>query len=115
MFNHMVKLSEFELDAVFRALADSTRRAMTVRLTRGDASMSELAAPFPMSLAAISKHLSVLEEAGIVRGRKQGRSRYFELVPQQLEVASGWVEQQSAFWRKRFDGLHEFLDRPAAK
>jgi DNA-binding transcriptional ArsR family regulator len=111
----VVKLSGAGLDAVFKALADPTRREITVALSKGDASMTELSAPLPMSLPAVSKHLRVLEDAGIVEGRKEGRVRYFQLVPAQLDAASEWVEAQSSFWRQRFDALHRFLEQGRAR
>jgi DNA-binding transcriptional ArsR family regulator len=109
MLYRMVKYQPSSLDAVFGALADPTRRAIAERLVEGPASVSELAAPFELTLPAIVKHLAVLEHAGLVEHRKEGRIRYCSLVPEQLDVAAEWIEHYSAFWRERFDGLHRYL------
>jgi DNA-binding transcriptional ArsR family regulator len=100
------------LDAVFSALADPTRRAIVERLARRDASVSELAAPFSMSLPAISKHLGVLEDAGLVFREKQGRTRYCRLVPGPMREAAGWLELYRGFWEERLDSLARYLGEP---
>jgi len=105
----MVKSATWELDSVFAALADPTRRAIVARLTRGEASVSEIAAPFPVSLPAVTKHLSVLRRAGIVEDRKLGRVRLCRLAPEPLRRAELWVAQQRAFWDDRMDGLAAHL------
>jgi DNA-binding transcriptional ArsR family regulator len=105
----MVKYMPSSLDAVFGALADPTRRAIAERLAEGPASVSELAEPFQVTLPAIVKHLAVLEHAGLVENRKEGRVRYCRLVPEQLDVAAVWIERYATFWRDRFDGLHRYL------
>jgi len=97
------------LTATFAALADPTRRAILARLASGDASVTELAQPFEMSMPAISKHLKVLERAGlIVRGR-QAQWRPCRLEAEPLEAASDWLEQYSRFWTESFDRLDDYL------
>jgi DNA-binding transcriptional ArsR family regulator len=104
-----VKYIESSLDAVFGALADPTRRAIAERLAAGPASVSELAEPFDVTLPAIVKHLAVLEHAGLVEHEKDGRVRYFSLVPAQLDGVAEWLERYGDFWSERFDGLHRYL------
>ena len=105
----MVKYEPMELNAVFGALADPTRRALTARLSRGGASVSELAAPFPVTLPAIVKHLGVLERAGVVESFKEGRVRRYELAPERLRAATGWIEEQTVFWQAQFGALRSHL------
>ena len=99
------------LDATFAALADPTRRAILARLASGEASVSELAAPFDMTQPAISKHLRVLERAGLIsRGRDaQRRPRRLEAAP--LAQASAWLERYREFWEERFQRLDALLDQ----
>jgi DNA-binding transcriptional ArsR family regulator len=101
------------LDATFRALADPTRRAMVARLARGDATVSELAEPFDVSLPAISKHLRVLEAAGLLRRERQGRAHRCRLRPEPLAGAAEWIAHYRAFWEARFDALGRHLARAA--
>ncbi len=98
-----------ELSPVFAALADATRRAILGRLAKGETSVNELAEPFEMSLPGISKHLKVLERAGLItRGRKaQWRPR--QLAPQPLKEAADWLEQYRQFWEQSFDRLDAHL------
>ena len=97
------------LSVTFAALADPTRRAILARLASGEASVSELAAPFEMSLPAVSKHLKVLERAGLItRGRAaQWRPCRLEAAP--LKDASDWLEEYRSFWEESFDGLEDYL------
>ena len=111
----MVKYEPVTLDGVFAALADPTRRAITQRLAASEASVSELAEPFDMTLPAISKHLGVLEQAGLIERRKEGRVRYCRLVPGPLELAEEWIAHYLAFWNDRFTGLHDHLRRENAE
>jgi DNA-binding transcriptional ArsR family regulator len=104
-----VKYKQNSLDAVFAALADPTRRAITERLADGPASMTELAAPFEVTLPAIVKHLAVLEHAGLVEHAKDGRVRYFALVPTQLDTIADWLQRYGSFWTDSFDELHRYL------
>ena len=98
-----------QLNRVFQALADPTRRAVLERLGRGAAPMSELAQPFKMALPSFSQHLNVLEDCGLVRSRKQGRVRTYQLSPQRLKVAETWVTRQRALWERRLDQLDDYL------
>jgi DNA-binding transcriptional ArsR family regulator len=98
-----------ELDATFSALADPTRRAILARLALGEASVLELAEPFDMSLPAISKHLKVLERAGLIERGRQAQSRPCRLAPGPLKDASDWIDQYRRFWEESFDRLDEYL------
>jgi DNA-binding transcriptional ArsR family regulator len=98
-----------QLDSTFSALADPTRRAILARLANGEATVTELAQPFPVSLPAISKHLKVLERAGlIVRGR-EAQWRPCRLQPAPLEGAAEWLERYRQFWEGSFDRLDDHL------
>ncbi len=98
-----------DLDQVFQALSDRTRREIITRLTEGEATLSELAEPFDLTMPGLSKHVGVLERAGIVEKRRRGRSRYCRLLPERLVVADEWIRTQTAFWNDRLDGLEAFL------
>ena len=97
------------LDATFSALADPTRRAILSRLALGDARVSELAEPFEMSLPAISKHLRVLERAGLLHREKQGRAFRCRLEARPMEEAESWIGRYRAFWEDRLDALERYL------
>lgn len=97
------------LDRIFLALGDSTRRAVLERLGSGPAPVSELAKPFRMALPSFLQHLRVLEGCGLVRSRKTGRVRTYQLAPQSLKVAEHWMEQQRAIWERRLDQLDNYL------
>jgi DNA-binding transcriptional ArsR family regulator len=98
------------LDRTFSALGDPTRRAVLMELAAaGEATVSELAAGRPMSLAAVSKHLKVLEAAGLIEREVRGRQHFCRLRPAALAAASGWVEQCRRFWEGRLDRLEELL------
>lgn len=97
------------MDLVFHALADASRRAMVERLTRGPASVSELARPFSMALPTVVQHLGVLAEAGIVSSEKTGRVRTYQLVPGALEPATEWMSRQRLPAERRLDRLERFL------
>jgi DNA-binding transcriptional ArsR family regulator len=109
MLYRSVKYKQHSLDAVFAALADPTRRAIAERLAEGPASVTELARPFDVTLPAIVKQLAVLEHAGLVEHEKDGRVRYFALVPERLDRVADWLQRYGNFWRERFDGLHHYL------
>jgi DNA-binding transcriptional ArsR family regulator len=98
------------LDATFAALADPTRRAILARLTEGDASVNELAAPHDMSLPAISKHLKVLERAGLVHRGRDAQRRPCWLAAEPLEQAGAWIETYRQFWEQRFQRMDTYLD-----
>jgi DNA-binding transcriptional ArsR family regulator len=97
------------LDTTFSALADPTRRAILARLASGEASVNELARPFDVSLPAISKHLKVLERAGLITRGRDAQRRPCRLAPSQLKAVSDWVEQYRRFWEESFDRLDEYL------
>src|SRR5215813_1697767 len=103
------------LSTTFSALADPTRRAILARLTLGETSVTELAKPFQMSLPAVSKHLKVLERAGlIVRGR-EAQWRPCRLEPAALKQVDGWLERYRRFWEQSFDRLDDYLTELQAK
>lgn len=104
-----------ELDLMFQALADTGRRSMVDRLTRGPASVSELAEPLDMSLSAVVQHLKVLETSGLVRSEKLGRVRSCRLEPEKLQLAEQWINQRRLQWEGRLDRLGDFLARTAPK
>jgi DNA-binding transcriptional ArsR family regulator len=97
------------LDATFAALSDPTRRAILTRLARGEATVSELAAPFAMSLPAVSKHLRVLERAGLVARGRDAQRRPCRLVPRPMKEAATWLERYRRLWDESFDRLDEYL------
>lgn len=107
------------LDLMFQALADPTRRAMIDRLSRGPASVSELAKPFDMSLPAVVQHLQALEHSGLVSSQKVGRVRTVQMKPEGLSLAEQWLNDRRTMWAKRLDRLGEFLaeteDEPETK
>ena len=109
----MVAFSDEKLDRTFAALAHPIRRAMLTRLaTKGSASVSDLAEPFEVSLMAISKHLKVMGEAGLIRREKDGRVRRCSFDPDSIEVASDWIEAHRKFWTQQLDSLATFLEGP---
>jgi DNA-binding transcriptional ArsR family regulator len=100
---------ELKLDAVFHALSDTTRRAMLRRLAGGEQKIGDLAEPFDMSFNAVSKHVKVLEDAGLIRRRIDGRAHVCSLAPQQLKAADDWLRFYEAFWSTRFDTLDQLF------
>lgn len=100
------------LDRVFRALADPTRRAVLERLGRSAAPVTELARPFGMALPSFVQHLQVLEDSGLVRSRKAGRVRTYELAPDALVTAERWMAHQRSLWERRLDQLDAHLAAP---
>ena len=98
-----------QLTAVFGALADPTRRAILARLTAGDATVTELAAPFSVSQPAISRHLKVLEEAGLISRRRQATARLSHLEAEPLREATAWLARYQEFWDERYDRLDALL------
>lgn len=103
------------LDLAFQALADPTRRGMLARLSRAPASVSELAAPYRMSLPAVMQHLRMLEASGLVRSEKKGRVRTCRLEPKALATAESWIAERRALWEGRLDRLEDFLADMQAK
>lgn len=103
--NHMVSERAADLDAIFHSLADPTRRAMLRRLSEGECKMAELAAPFSMSFPAVAKHIRVLEDAGLVTRRAQGRAFIVQLDAERLHTAQAWLQFYEKFWSQRLDAL----------
>jgi DNA-binding transcriptional ArsR family regulator len=99
------------LDRAYAALADPTRRALMIHLRAGDARISDLAAPLPMSFAAVSRHVGVLEEAGLVRREVRGREHWLSVRPEGLAAAEEWIREQSDFWAARVDALAALLEQ----
>jgi DNA-binding transcriptional ArsR family regulator len=97
------------LDRVFQALADPARRGMVERLSRGPASVSELAQPLAMSLSAVVQHLEVLEKSGLIRSRKIGRVRTCRIEPAALKTAEQWIAGRRSVWERRLDRLGAYL------
>lgn len=98
------------LDTTFQALADPTRRGMLARLSRGPASVSELARPLAISLPAVLQHLKALEMSGLIHSQKSGRVRTCSLRPNALAAAEGWIAEQRALWEGRTDRLESYLE-----
>ncbi len=98
-----------QLDGIFQALADPTRRAVIGRLGRGPASVGELSAPFDMALPSFMKHIRVLEESGLIRTSKTGRVRTCAVDRDRLAAVDGWLNQQRAIWESRTDRLEQFV------
>lgn len=105
MLNH-----ESPLDGAFRALADPTRRAIVQRLSRGQASVSDIAKPLGMSLAAVVQHIQLLEACGVIQTQKTGRTRTCRLEPQALSVIEEWVSARRAAWERDLDRLGAVLE-----
>jgi DNA-binding transcriptional ArsR family regulator len=103
------------LDLIFAALADATRRAIIEQLRKGEATVSEVAAPHDMSLPAVSKHLRVLEDAGLLRRRVEGRTHLLTVNAKPLAQATDWLERQRQFWEGSFDRLATLLEEPNKK
>lgn len=103
------------LSATFAALADPTRRAILARLAAGETSVGELAQPFHISLPAVTKHLNVLERAGLIARGRQAQWRPCRLQAQPLREAMGWIEQYRAFWEQKFDRLEAYLQELQAQ
>jgi DNA-binding transcriptional ArsR family regulator len=97
------------LSVTFSALADPTRRAILARLSKGEASVNDLAAPFAMSLPAVSKHLKVLEKAGLILRGRDAQWRPCKLNAEPMKQATGWLEEYRQYWEESFDRLEEYL------
>jgi DNA-binding transcriptional ArsR family regulator len=111
----MVNYSPTNLDATFGALSDPTRRAILARLAQGEAMVTELAEPFRVSLPAISKHVRVLESAGLLEREVDGRIHRCRLAAQPMKNAAAWIEQYRAFWELQFDALAKYLETSVGK
>jgi len=111
----MVKSCAYDLDLIFRALADPTRRAILRNLSRRERAVTELAEPFDMSLVAISKHVKVLERAGLVERRWAGNFSYLKLNAKAMQTADEWIEHYRKFWEQSLDRLDNFLQEMKQK
>ena len=111
ILNHMVQYQPTSFDAAFGALSDATRRGVLERLGRADASISELADSFHMTLTGMKKHVGVLEQAGLVTTRKVGRVRTCRLGGRGLEEEAAWIEQYRQLWAARFAALDEVVEQ----
>ena len=109
MFNFMVELETSKLDTLFHALGDATRRQMLRDLAKGQRTVSELAQPFSMSLAAASKHIKALESAGLIRREVKGRTHICHLEPGPLASAQSWLSYYEKFWTDRLNILDRLL------
>ena len=107
----MVKYPSVTLNRTFAALADPTRRQILAHLSRGDRCVTDLARPYAISLPAISKHLRVLEKAGLLRRRRYGRVHEIQLEAKPLKQAAQWVEEYRKFWEGSLDRLAEYLEK----
>jgi DNA-binding transcriptional ArsR family regulator len=103
--------SKAKVDDVFHALGDPTRRAILERLSQGPISVSRLAEPLDITLAAVVQHLQVLEESGLVRTEKTGRIRTCQIEPAGLSVAERWIGERRSIWERRLDRLGKLLDK----
>jgi DNA-binding transcriptional ArsR family regulator len=110
VFNHMVKSSAVRLDSVFHALADPTRRQILRELATGDRTVGEIAKPHRMSLAAVSKHIKVLESAELIARRRRGSFQVVRLQAQPLKPAEEWIAFYSRFWNQQLDNLEKYLE-----
>jgi DNA-binding transcriptional ArsR family regulator len=111
----VLKYSADPLDRLFAALADPSRREMVERLTKGPASVSELAEPLAMSLPAVVQHIQVLEASGLVRTEKVGRVRTCRIEPGALSPVEQWIAERKAGWERHFDRLGALLEQDAAE
>ncbi len=110
MLTDELELHDERLDETFAALANSTRRAILARLAHGEATVNELAAPFAMTLPAISKHIKVLERAGLIERSRHAQFRPCRLDPSPLADVAGWAERYRPIWEERFDRLGDYLE-----
>lgn len=100
-----------QLDVIFQALSDSTRRSILLRTREQDETVSDIAAHYAMSMPAVSKHLNILEDAGLIQRRKQGRKRLCRAEPKNLSSALAWLEHYQAFWDTQLDSLKTFIEQ----
>ncbi len=105
----MMVTIERDLDLTLRALADPTRREILQRLASGEARVTDLAEPFPISLNSVSKHIRILERADLVRRQRRGREHVLSLNPQPLDEVAAWVESQRSFWAEKLTALDQML------
>ena len=115
ILNHMVQHTQTHLDAAFSALADSTRRGVLEQLGRSEASITDLAGRFHMTLTGMKKHVGVLEEAGLVATEKVGRVRTCRIGTRRLEEVTTWIEQYHQLWDARFSALDDVIEESKRK
>ena len=115
ILHQMVQYIQARLDAAFAALSDSTRRGVLEQLGRSEASITDLAEKFHMTLTGMKKHVGVLEQAGLVTTEKVGRVRTCKLGPHRLEEATAWIERHRRLWDARFDALDSVLEEMQRK
>jgi DNA-binding transcriptional ArsR family regulator len=115
IFNRMVEYSSKLLDRTFGALADPTRRRILAQLAKGDECVTDLARPHAMSLAAVSKHLIVLERAGLVKRRRRGRVHSLALHAKPMKEAQAWIDRYRKFWEGNLDQFEKYLDKLQTK
>jgi DNA-binding transcriptional ArsR family regulator len=111
----MVERSPRKLNRTFAALADPTRRRILARLAGGERCVTDLAKPYAMSLAAVSKHVRVLEKAGLIRRRRRGRVHHLKLEAAPMKQAQDWIQEYRRFWEESFDRLDDYLKELQAK
>ncbi len=107
----VISIDDERLDAMFAALADRTRRDIVARLSEGEATVNELAAPYAMSLQAVSQHIGVLQRCGLVSRGRHRQTRPCRLEPEALEAAVSWIEESRRAWAERMDRLEAHLER----
>ena len=110
MFNHMVKSSAARLDSVFHALADPTRRHILRSVASRERTVTEIARPYKMSLAAVSKHLKVLESAELIARERRGSFHIVRMKPETLKPAEEWISRYTCYWNAQFDNLERMLE-----
>ncbi|MEM8883337.1 MAG: metalloregulator ArsR/SmtB family transcription factor [Planctomycetota bacterium] len=111
----MRKVDASQLDLVFAALSDPTRRGMLAQLAAGETNVSSLAAPYDISQPAASKHLRVLERAGLIRRTRRGREHRIQIDPRPIEEASGWIGHYARLWKLQFDAVDAYLKNQAKR
>ena len=100
-----------QLDAIFQALSDTTRRGILMQIRNGEETVSDIAARYDMSMPAITKHLNILENAGLIKRQKAGRKRMCRAEPQNLNNAMAWLEHYQQFWDNQLDNLKSFIEQ----
>ena len=115
MLNHMVQYTKARLDASFAALSDATRRGVLEQLGRAEASITDLADKFNMTLTGMKKHVGILEQAGLVTTEKVGRVRTCKIGPRRLEEETAWIERYRQLWASRFDELDKVIEEHKQK
>jgi DNA-binding transcriptional ArsR family regulator len=115
ILNHMVQYADIHFDASFAALSDATRRGVLKQLSRADASITDLAAKFQMTLTGMKKHVGVLEQAGLVTTQKVGRVRTCRLGPRRLEEEAAWIVDYRQLWDARFNALDRVIEALKSK